>query len=47
MSGPDYAWWHGIYEVAKHFYTEFLPEVKRVAGPKLYDELTKKHLAAT
>jgi len=44
MSGPDYAWWHGIYEVAKHFYTEFLPEVKRVAGPELYDELTKKHL---
>jgi hypothetical protein len=44
MSGPDYAWWHGIYDVAKNFYTEFLPEVKRVAGPELYDELTKKYL---
>jgi hypothetical protein len=44
MSGPDYAWWHGIYEVAKNFYTEFLPEVKRVAGPELYDELTKKYI---
>jgi hydroxylamine dehydrogenase len=44
MSGPDYAWWHGMYEVAKNFYTEFLPEVKRVAGPELYDELTKKYL---
>ncbi|HEY6019817.1 MAG TPA: multiheme c-type cytochrome, partial [Candidatus Paceibacterota bacterium] len=32
MSGPDYAWWHGIYDVAKNFYVEFLPEVKQVAG---------------
>jgi len=44
MSGPDYAWWHGIYDVAKNFYGEFLPEVKKVAGPELYDELTKKYL---
>ncbi len=44
MSGPDYAWWHGIYDVAKNFYTEFLPEVKHVAGPELYDELVKKYL---
>lgn len=27
MMGPDYTHWHGMYEVAKHFYTEFLPEV--------------------
>lgn len=45
MSGPDYAWWHGIYDVAKNFYGEFLPEVKKVAGPKLYDELVQKYLA--
>jgi nitrate/TMAO reductase-like tetraheme cytochrome c subunit len=44
MSGPDYAWWHGIYDVAKNFYTEFLPEVKDVAGPELYNELIKKHV---
>ncbi len=44
MSGPDYAWWHGMYDVSKNFYTEFLPEVKRVAGPDLYAELTKKYL---
>ena len=25
MMGPDYAWWHGMYEVAKHFYTSFSP----------------------
>jgi hydroxylamine dehydrogenase len=44
MSGPDYAWWHGIYDVAKNFYTEFLPEVKRVAGPELYSEIEKKYI---
>ncbi len=44
MSGPDYAWWHGIYDVAKNFYTEFLPEVKKVAGPELYSEIEKKYL---
>jgi hydroxylamine dehydrogenase len=44
MSGPDYAWWHGMYDVAKVFYTEFLPEVKHVAGPQVYDELVKKYL---
>ena len=44
MSGPDYAWWHGIYDVAKNFYTEFLPEVKRVAGPELYAEIEKKYI---
>ena len=25
MMGPDYAWWHGLYDVAKVFYTEFVP----------------------
>ena len=44
MSGPDYAWWHGIYDVAKNFYTEFLPEVKSVAGPEMYNELVKTYL---
>jgi hypothetical protein len=31
MQGPDYTHWHGMYEVAKHFYNEFLPEVVEVA----------------
>lgn len=26
MMGPDYTWWHGIYEVAQHFYFKFIPE---------------------
>jgi hypothetical protein len=32
MMGPDYTHWHGMYEVAKHFYTEFLPLVVETAG---------------
>ncbi len=34
MSGPDYAWWHGIYDVAKHTYFEFIPELKEVVKRK-------------
>jgi hydroxylamine dehydrogenase len=30
MMGPDYTQWHGFYEVAKHFYTEFVPEAERL-----------------
>ena len=48
MSGPDYAWWHGIYDVAKHFYTELLPEAKEAceaAGkPEVYDAIIKKYI---
>ena len=28
MMGPDYTQWHGFYEVARLFYTEFLPEAE-------------------
>ncbi|MFB3880230.1 MAG: multiheme c-type cytochrome [Armatimonadota bacterium] len=28
MAGPDYAWWHGLFEVADCFYNEFLPEAE-------------------
>jgi hypothetical protein len=28
MMGPDYTWWHGFYEIAKHFYFEFLPAAR-------------------
>ena len=44
MSGPDYAWWHGIYDVAKNFYTHFIPEVKQVAGEPLATQLLDKHV---
>jgi len=35
MGGPDYTWWHGIYEVAKHFYLKFLPEAQEYQDPEV------------
>ena len=33
MMGPDYTWWHGIYEVAQHFYFKLLPEARKFHDP--------------
>jgi hypothetical protein len=33
MMGPDYTWWHGIYEVAQHFYFKFIPEALEYDDP--------------
>jgi hypothetical protein len=33
MMGPDYTWWHGMYEVAKHFYFELIPEAREYNDP--------------
>jgi hydroxylamine dehydrogenase len=30
MMGPDYTQWHGFYEVAKLFYSEFLPAAEEL-----------------
>lgn len=35
MAGPDYAWWHGMYDVAQNFYFEFLPEVQHYNDPEV------------
>ncbi len=34
MSGPDYTWWHGIYEVSQHTYFKWIPELKEVVQKK-------------
>ncbi|MEN8175221.1 MAG: multiheme c-type cytochrome, partial [Pseudomonadota bacterium] len=44
MSGPDYAWWHGIYDVAKHFYFKFIPELEHVVGKDEAKKILEKHL---
>ena len=31
MFAPDYTHWHGLYEVSRNFYHEFLPEVQELA----------------
>lgn len=48
MSGPDYAWWHGIYDVAKNTYFEWIPELKEVVhkkdgNEKFADQLLEKY----
>ncbi len=30
MMGPDYTHWHGTYEIARNFYTEFIPELEEL-----------------
>jgi hypothetical protein len=44
MMGPDYAWWHGFYEVAKHFYFKMIPEA-RTFGDEDVDALVDRILA--
>ena len=34
MNGPDYTWWHGIYEVSQHTYFKWIPELKEVVRQK-------------
>jgi hydroxylamine dehydrogenase len=38
MMGADYAWWNGMYEVAKNFYFTFIPEAREFknAGVNAY-----------
>ena len=44
MMGPDYTWWHGIYEVAQHFYFKFLPAARKLKDKEvdaMIDKLIK------
>lgn len=48
MSGPDYAWWHGFYDIAKSFYNKLLPEAKeaceKAGKPEVYQQIVKKYI---
>jgi len=33
MMGPDYAWWHGVYDMAHNFYFKFIPEALAYNDP--------------
>ncbi len=35
MMGPDYTWWHGMYEVAHHFYFKFIPEARALENSEV------------
>jgi hypothetical protein len=42
MMGPDYTQWHGFYEVAKHFYFEFLPMARELGADEKVDEILSR-----
>lgn len=47
MMGPDYTHWHGTYEVAKHFYSKYVPELQELVDHhKDSKEPAKKEAAA-
>ncbi len=47
MMGPDYTHWHGTYEVAKHFYSKFVPKLEELAEKHLHsDDVAKVEAAA-
>ncbi len=45
MQAPDYTHWHGLYEVAWHFYHKFLPKVQHLADEKGQGEKYKQIIA--
>jgi hydroxylamine dehydrogenase len=46
MMGPDYTHWHGTYEVAKHFYSEMVPELEHLIQAGRASEEAAKTAAA-
>jgi hypothetical protein len=46
MMGPDYTHWHGTYEVARHFYTKFIPELEELVEKNLHADDPQKQEAA-
>lgn len=46
MMGPDYTHWHGTYEVAKHFYVKYVPELEKLIDKGLASGDKKKVDAA-
>ena len=46
MMGPDYTHWHGTYDVAKNFYSEFVPELEELVEHGLASKDPEKVKAA-
>ncbi len=47
MMGPDYTHWHGTYEVAKHFYGDYVPELEELIEKGHASDDPEKQAAAT
>ncbi|GJQ60709.1 MAG: hypothetical protein SCALA701_35100 [Candidatus Scalindua sp.] len=46
MSGPDWTHWHGTYDLAKNFYSHFIPELEELIEKGKSSDDTKKVEAA-
>jgi hypothetical protein len=46
MMGPDYTHWHGTYEIARNFYTEFIPELEELVEKGMHSGDADKVAAA-
>ena len=47
MMGPDFTHWHGTYEVAKHWYSKYVPELEElIAAGKASEDAEKQKAAA-
>jgi hypothetical protein len=46
MMGPDITHWHGTYEVAKHFYSKYVPELQELIEKNKHSTDAKKKEAA-
>ncbi len=44
MFAPDYTHWHGLYEVSRNFYHEFLPEIQELADHAGMGDKYKAHI---
>jgi hypothetical protein len=42
MMAPDYTHWHGLYEVAKHWYSKMIPELREIAEHNMNSDDPKK-----
>ena len=47
MMGPDYTHWHGTYEIAKHFYAKYVPELEHLIEKGLASNDAAQQQAAT
>ncbi len=46
MMGPDYTHWHGTYDIAKNFYSEYIPELNELVSHNLQSTDADKKAAA-
>lgn len=46
MMGPDYTHWHGTYEIAKHFYTKYIPELEELVEHNIHSADDARRKAA-